>query len=205
MAGVGSSHASKRTRDRATGWISGRRRLAVLLAWCLLAGSRLFAQQEKPSEYQVKAAYLYNFGKFVQWPSKPMASSDADSGPFAICVIGKGPMGQALAAIVEGEKLDGKTVTARTLERMEEASSCRILYIAASEEPHVKRISAWMEGKPVLTVSDIPKFTQYGGMIEFVIEEDKVRFDVNRTASEKAGLTLSSQLLKVARHVSSDK
>jgi hypothetical protein len=169
--------------------------LAGVLLCCLFSGLTVWAQQSKPNEYEVKAAYLYNFGRFVAWPANTAADKD-DS--FAICVIGEDPFGHALDATVVNHTIDGKGVVTRRVANSQEAVSCRILFISSSEKEQLKEILATVEKAGVLTVSDAPEFSKRGGMIEFVLEGNKVRFEVNVTNAEKAGLTLSSDLLKVA-------
>jgi hypothetical protein len=152
-------------------------------------------QASTPSEYEVKAAYLYNFGRFVQWPSKPEDNS------FAICVVGQDPFGPALDSTLAGETLNGKSVVARRISRPQEALDCRILFISLSEDHQLKEVLGALDKTSVLTVSDMPQFAQRGGMVQFSLEGNKVRFEVNLTAAEHAGLTLSSQLLKLATNV----
>ncbi len=157
----------------------------------------LQAQQPKVSEYQVKAAYLYNFGKFVKWPE-----SMADKSKFfAVCVLGQDPFGSTLDSIMAGEELEGKHLVVKRISAAQEADDCRILFISANEESHLKEILQTIDESGVLTVSDIPSFSRRGGMIEFVIDGDKVRFEINLAKAEASRLTLSSQLLKVATAV----
>ncbi len=177
---------------RATALRPGLKTLALLLCFSLhpLNGT---AQQAHPTESQVKAAYLFNFGKFVRWQVPP---SGSDS--FDICVLGKNPFGSALASTVSGEKLDGKDIRVKNISNVADATHCRILFIASSEEGRLKLILAMAKQSNLLTVSDMPGFTQRGGMIELVNQEDKIRFQVNVTAVSDARLTVSSELLKVA-------
>jgi YfiR/HmsC-like len=152
-------------------------------------------QQSRPTEYQVKAAYLYNFGKFVDWSTTGAAVKD-DS--FAICVLGQDPFGPTLDATLAKQSIEGKNVVARRITKPQEALSCRILFISSSEDRQLNGILAALNGAAVLTVSDIPQFSQRGGMIEFTVEGNNVRFEVNLKIAKNAGLTLSSELLKVA-------
>ena len=154
------------------------------------------AQQPKPEEYQVKAVYLYNFGRFVEWPASAKTGNS-----FAICVLGRDPFGAALDTTVAGAIIDNQKLVARRVSSAREATNCRILFISSSESNHGKDILAEVEKVSVLTVSDMPGFAGNGGMIQFVLRENKVRFEVNLAAAEKAGLTLSSQLLKVATEI----
>ena len=155
----------------------------------------LQAQQPKVSEYQVKATYLYNFGRFVQWPASSVA---ANGNSFSICVIGQDPFGAALDTILSGEIIDGKAVVAKRIAKPEDAVNCRVLYISTSEDSRLKGVLAAVDKAGVLTVSDIPQFSQRGGIIQFVMAGNKIRFEVNLTSAQDAGLILSSDLLKVA-------
>jgi hypothetical protein len=168
--------------------------IALAIAWALVGSSCLHAQQSSPTEYEVKAAYLYNFGKFVEWPAKVTAASEL----FSICVLGEDPFGASFDATIASESINGKKVVVKRIAKPQDAVSCRILFISSSEESRLKEILAALDDTSVLTVSDISQFTRRGGMIRFVMEANRVRFEVNLTTAEHAGLTLSSQLLKVA-------
>jgi len=167
----------------------------LAIVWALFSASGLHAQRSKPAEYEVKAAYLYNFGKFVEWPAKIKA---ANAGAFTICVLGQDPFGVTLDATIAGETIDRKSVVAKRISKPQDAADCRILFISSSEESQLKQILATLDKTSVLTVSDMLQFTRRGGMIQFILEENRVRFEVNLTTAERAGLTLSSQLLKLA-------
>jgi YfiR/HmsC-like len=158
----------------------------------------LRAQQPKASEFQVKAAYLYNFGRFVQWPDE-RGTDRSES--FEICVLGADPFGQALDATLAGGMIGGRSVAAKRITKLQDVDSCRILFISSSEESHLKEDLAALDKTRVLTVSDIPRFSERGGMIGFILDGDRVRFDVNLDSAQGAGLTLSSELLKVATSV----
>lgn len=170
--------------------------LAVAFACIAVSGS--YCQQSPPSEYQIKSVYLYNFTRFVEWPAEAPSSKD---GPFAICVLGKDPFGPVLDATLSGGTVAGKSLIARRISRPQDALVCRILFVAGSEEGHLKEILALLDGSSVLTVSDISRFAERGGMIQFVLQKDKVRFEVNLTSAVEAGLVLGSDLLKVAAAV----
>jgi hypothetical protein len=155
-------------------------------------------QHSKPSEYEVKAAYLYNFSRFVEWPGKIMQTQ---SRSFNVCVLGEDPFGPALNSAVANETIAGKSVVAKEIPAPQDAVNCRVLFISSSEDKRLKQILARLGAASVLTVSDLPQFTQPGGMIQFVVEGNRVRFEVNAATAEHAGLTLSSELLKVAINV----
>ena len=178
---------SKKTTNR-TGLVLALSALA--LSQCLPLS--LWAQ-EKPNEYQVKAAYLYNFGKFVTW-----SAPSGEANRFTICVLGKDPFGALLDSVLANQMIEGQTVMARRLARPEDATGCRILFISSSEDHKLKEILMVLAKNGVLTVSDMEQFSERGGMIEFVPQGGRVRFAVNVSNTEDAGLSLSSELLKVA-------
>jgi YfiR/HmsC-like len=169
--------------------------IALVAMGAIFGPLGMSAQKSKPREFEVKATYLYNFARFVEWPTTAAA---AKSDSFAICVLGQDPFGPALDAIVAGETIGGKAVLVKRVLKPQEAVSCGVLYISSSEETRLREVLAGLDKAAVLTVSDIPQFSQRGGMIQFVQESNKIRFEVNLASAEGAGLTLSSELLKVA-------
>lgn len=176
-------------------WFAVALRLILVLALATTTEPVLDAQQVRPTEAQLKAAFLFNFGKYVTWPAIP-----ADN--FSICVLGRDPFGSSLDAIVSGETLAGKPATVRRIRGAQEASSCQIVFISSSEEAHLQATLATLaRSGNALTVSDLPEFVQHGGMIQFVDEGNRVRFVVNLAAARRAGLVLSSELLKIAKVV----
>jgi hypothetical protein len=178
---------------------AGRRLIAGVLAWVWVGVGGLHAQPPRPTEYQVKAAYLYNFSQFIEWPANASAE-DA----FAICVLGQDPFGPILDAALAGLSIDGKSVVTRRLAKPQEGTGCRILFISSSEEQRLKETLTALGKNSVLTVSDIPQFAQRGGVIQFVLAGNRVRFEINLTIAQHAGLILSSDLLKVAVAVRKD-
>lgn len=169
-------------------------RMAMAVALALAVASHLHAQRSGPSEYEVKAAYLYNFGKFVEWPAKGAAEGDT----FTICVLGEDSFAATLDRTVRAETINGKKAVVKPIGKSQDPLGCRILFINSSEESRLKQILTTLDRASVLTVSDMPEFTRRGGMIQFIVEANRVRFEVNLTNAEHAGLTLSSQLLRVA-------
>lgn len=170
----------------------------IAFALTFFAATGLFAQQPKPNEYQVKATYLYNFGRFIKWPGT-VPGGKGDS--FSVCVLGQDPFGSILDSTLAGETLDDKPVVLRRISKPQGAGECRILFISSTEEKRLKEILGSLDEAGVLTVSDMPGFARRGGMIQFVLEGDKVRFEINLASAESARLVLSSELLKVAASV----
>lgn len=186
---------------RFTGNTSPNRRtiFALLIFIFVLSGihTELVGQQLQATESQIKAAYLFNFGKYVSWP--PFSSEH-----FLICVLGRDPFGSALDEIVAGEKIAAKQAEVRRIRSFHDASSCQMLFIASSEDAQIRSVLPELANVPVLLVSDLPGFVERGGMIQFVTEGNRVRFLVNLKAAQKVGLTFSSELLKVAKSVQRD-
>jgi hypothetical protein len=173
-------------------------RAAILIVLLLpLYPTLVAAQKAGATESQVKAAYLYNFGKFVRWQTDRVGSPQT----LTICVLGKDPFGAVLDATVEGESIDGKKITVKRLSTIQDLTACSILFIATSEESRLGPVLSAAQRQGLLTVSDIPHFAEHGGIIGFVTLQDKIRFEVNRSAAEQSHLTLSSELLKVASRV----
>jgi hypothetical protein len=171
--------------------------LSLLAAICFFLGpDNSTAQQSRPTEFQVKAAYLFNFGKFVRWPD---TRSGADT--LEICVLGRNPFGRVLDDTVKGETIGARKVVSRILPDIQDAAGCNILFVSPSEEDHLTKILSTAKQMGALTVSDIPRFVERGGMIEFVVQDERIRFAVNAVPVEEAGLTVSSELLKVATKV----
>jgi hypothetical protein len=171
-------------------------------AWALipalLVSFVLDAQTPKPTEYQVQAAYLSNFARFVEWPAKAAVGGE----PFYVCVLGQDPFGAALDTALKRETIGGAPMAAKRITAAEDAAGCRIVFLNASfsssRKPELKAILAALAPLNALTVSDMSDFTKRGGMIQFVLEGNRVRFEINLRAARNAGLTLSSELLRVA-------
>ena len=179
-----------------------RRRLLgltlALFTFVLAAVPENVPAAPKASEYQTKAAYLFSFAKFVKWPADSPATRGSD---FEICVLGEDPFGGNLDAAVSGKKLDGLPVAVRRLVDVAESKTCRVIFISRSEEAHLAALLATLGPSESLTVSDIPGFSQLGGMIEFVPEGSRVRFGINLDSARHSRLHVSSQLLKIATQV----
>lgn len=149
-------------------------------------------------EYRVKAVALLNFTKFTQWPA---TSFDNPQAPFVVGVLGEDPFGTTLLEATAGETVNGHPVQVRNFTTEDKLAGCHVVFIARSETSKMKSIQKLLATKPILTVSEIDGFCEAGGVIQFLIHENRVRFDVNRNSATEAGLTLSSRLLGVARTV----
>ncbi len=167
----------------------------ILLAACAL---QIRAQALAFDEYQVKAAFLYNFAKFVEWPLGTFGKS---SDPIGICIAGQNPFGSTLEDMVQGKKVGGRTFVVRQLPNAPQAGGCQILFIGTADG---KRTHAWIEaskGFGVLTVGETSDFTDQGGIIAFRLEGERVRIQVALEAADHARLRISSKLLSLAQIV----
>lgn len=174
------------------------RRLAICTTLVLLAATPGLVQAEVTKEYQVKAAFLYNFTKFVEWP--PDRFADAQR-PITIGIVGRNPFGDELAKITGGRKINGRDIVIRLVTSEAEVLSADLIFVSAGEEEHLRDLTAMLQQAGILTVGESPRFAAAGGMITFVLERDKVRFQINQAASEQAGLKINAQLLKLATTV----
>jgi hypothetical protein len=179
----------------------GRVRTTLLLCfvWLLSSSAHPLSADEVPSEYQVKAAFLYNFTKFVEWPDSAFAGSDS---PFVIGIVGRDPFGSILDRTVEGKTVVGRNFVVRRYRTAADMQPCHLLFISESENGRLAKVLQRV-GRHTLTVGDVDKFLQRGGAVNFVIESNKVRFEINLDAADRAGLRISSKLLALARVVKS--
>jgi hypothetical protein len=172
--------------------------LQVALAAGVLFCAGAKAQSDQPSEYEVKAAFLFNFTKFVEWPDASFADPHA---PIAIGIIGEDPFGDSLMRIVAGQKAQGRAIVIIKYRRGDDLRHCQILFISASERQHTTQILAGLQDAGVLTVSDIDGFAAAGGVMQFVMQENRVRFVVNLEAATQRKLRVSAKLLALAQVV----
>jgi hypothetical protein len=169
-------------------------RLRFLLIGLLFLGSTLgMCAQSISKEYQLKAAFLYNFTKFVDWPAQRFVS---DTSPIVIAIVGKNPFGTELDSLVSGRLVKGRPIDVVFLKSGEDISAAHIVFIPEGEE---NRLNATLFGASgILTVGESPAFSANGGIVCFTLINEKVRFEINQASSDKAGLRLSGQLLKLA-------
>jgi len=168
---------------------------AVLGGALACYGAALRGDQQNASAYQIEAVYLYNFSKFVEWPA---SAKSANADPFNICILGDDPFGAVLDATLSGENIQGANLAARRITEARDAAGCKIVFVSSSEESRLKTVLDELENGKALTVSDIREFSQRGGMIQFVVANGKVRFEVNVKNAADVGLSFSAELLEVA-------
>ena len=170
--------------------------LAVIALLSLYVGSnRAYGGEISLTESQVKALFLLNFAKYVEWPSTAFAAVDA---PIVIGVIGEGNFEGELSAAVGNKSVDGRSIHVRQLQTPQEWDTCHILFIRASKKAGLDEILGRIKTKPILTVGETDRFMEQGGAINFVKKEGKIRLEINLDAAQTAGVQISSKLLNVA-------
>jgi len=151
-----------------------------------------------PAEYEVKAAFLFNFVKFIDWPSACHLNATS---PILVGVVGKDPFGDALESVIGQKKVKGRNLTIRRYQDIADIDSCHVLFIAESESSRLDRVFDHLNGRSVLTVSDMDAFTQRGGIIQLYVKANKVRFEINLDSAENINLKISAKLLNLAETV----
>jgi hypothetical protein len=167
----------------------------VTLCLCLAASH--CPAQNVPTEHQIKAAFIFNFAKLVDWPAQ--ANPVADS-PVTIGVLGDNVFHDDLANAISGKNVNNHPLHFEQCGSLADATNCQILFISPSEKSHFTKLIDQLHNSAILTVSETDQFIDDGGMINFVIVDKKVRFQINNDAAKKAGLTISSKLLSLAVH-----
>jgi len=177
---------------------------AVAVAVCVVAPGTLEAQVQTTTtkEYKVKATYLFNFAQFVEWPATVFADANA---PIIIGVLGDDEFGPFLDQIVQGEKIKNRPLIVKRSRTVAELKACHILFISKSEEPRLAAILASLAQSSVLTLGEVEGFAQRGGIINFFLDGEKLRFEINTDAADRCGLRIRSQLLSLSKIVATAK
>ena len=182
------TRSSSRIATRHAWWL-------VLLCFIVMASCHC---ARAATEAQVKAAFIYNFARFVEWPPQSFASDDA---PLTIGVMGGSPIADTLDQITKGKTIGGRRLAIKRLGSGDSPDGCHILFIGASEKARTGAILEKLRDSSVVTVGETGGFMRSGGVIGFVIENSKVAFEINAGAAKRKRLKISSQLLKLAKNV----
>jgi hypothetical protein len=171
----------------------------IIVCWFLSdASPHALSMNREIAEYPLKLGFLYNFAKFVEWPSDSFRSPGA---PFAICIVGHDPFSPDTENELRTRPVGGHPVEFVALKQTDRLNVCHIVFIPVTEKDQAARIVRSLKGSRALTVGESEGFAVRGGIINFTIEEGNVRFEINRLAAERAGLKISSKLLNLARVV----
>jgi hypothetical protein len=173
----------------------------LIVALAFLSWSLGLRGQPLPTEYEVKAAFLYNFIKYVEWPEKVFPSRET---PLTIGILGEDPFGDLLDKAIEGKKSNGRKIVVRRHDQLQNLKDCHLIFISRSERGRLNALLGELRGATILTVSETERFAERGGIINFKMQGEKVRFEINIKAAESAGLKISSKLLSVATVISAE-
>jgi hypothetical protein len=174
--------------------------MKLICLWLAVGRLAVFAAEKNPgaAEYQVKAAFLFNFTKFTEWPASAFASSNA---PMVIGIVGEDPFGQTLDDAVGGEVVRNHPLVVKRLQTDEDLRSCHVVFISRSEKDRIAKVLEKLKGSAVLTASDTKDFAENGGIVNLLLAQGTVKLEINQTAAEEAGLQISAKLMKLARIV----
>jgi hypothetical protein len=156
------------------------------------------ADSSDSSEYLIKAGFTYNFAKLMEWPSNAFPQQDS---PIVIGILGTDPFGGTLDEVLKGKAVNGRVFVVKHLKWGMDVRDCNILFISSSEIAHTDEIFHLVKSLPILTIGETPGFAQRGGIINFIVEDNKVRFEVNVDAAKQADINISSRLLTLAKIV----
>ena len=176
-------------------------RTFLLILLLSLPTWRTRAAEIRAGEYELKAVFIFNFSQFVDWPTNAFKS---ESDPMIIGVLGADPFGPVLDRIIQDEKVRGRSIVVERYARIAEMKRCHILFVSksmAAQWPEIQRI---VDNEPILTVSDMDRFSNRGGMIHLVTEKNLVRMRVNPEVARRANLNISSKLLRLADNTTRD-
>lgn len=188
-------------KRRSCGSRQGRRALGVAAVLLALLPPSAGASPTGASEYQVKAAFLYKFAKFIDWPADALGPADST---FDLCVIGDDPFGKLLDQTVAGKRVSDHPIAVRRIASLDGSAGCRVLFISASESGRLSLLLTRLRDRPVLTVGDVEGFAESGGMVNLKLEARRVRLQINPGVAKRAGLKIDAELLSLAEVVKSD-
>jgi hypothetical protein len=170
--------------------------LALLTA--MVGAIQIGAQGNPSAEYQVKAAFLYNFVKFVEWPPEAFQN---EKSPITLCVFRYDPFGSALDEVIAGQTLKNRQLQARRITKPQDLKACQLVFVSGKEDKHLPEILESLKGASALVVGEGENFAEHRGGIQFFIENKQLRFAINLDAIQRSRLTVSSKLLAMARIV----
>jgi hypothetical protein len=170
--------------------------LTLLLLWWPVGAPS--AEAPPVSETQVKAAYLFSFAKFVKWPAETLPAA---SDPIRLCILNDSSFQVQLDLIARNKSIDGHPILVILVQNAEQSRGCQELFISAATKQNQRPIIESLQGTNVLTVGETEGFVEEGGIINFILQDDRVHFQVNQKAANKAGIKMSSQLLSLAKLV----
>lgn len=180
------------------------RALTSIMLWLAITLVTPALTQAQPGsrEYQLKAAFLYNFAQFTEWPTNAFPN---DKSPLVIGVLGTDPFGKTLDDTVRGEKINGREILIRRFNRVDDTMDCHLLFISQSESDRLEQIFKTLKDRSILTVGETDAFIEKGGIIRFATEHNRIRLRINPEAARQAKLVISSKLLRLADTVRAER
>jgi hypothetical protein len=169
--------------------------LLVMAAGCIVGASVSSAEEPLPTEYQVKAAFLVNFPKYVDWPAEAFAETGS---PIVIAVLGESKVIEEIQKVIAGRTVNGRQIVLKRLAAGEESGVCHVLFVSAAEQQHSPDLLAKLKDASILTVGESDDFLESGGIINLAHRDQKIALEVNLAAADKARIKISSKLLGVA-------
>lgn len=177
------------------GWLKQLKVWPTAIAMIFLIPFKLSAQSPSASEYQLKAAFIYNFTRFVDWPAPASSRTNA---PFVISVLNEDRLADKIVELVKGEQLNGRPIVVRRLDNRSEIANCNILYVSVRDASDIKNQLSTINRRGILTVSDNPNFARWGGLVRFFKEDNKLRMQINIDEARAARFNMSSKLLSIS-------
>lgn len=171
--------------------------MMVILLASFTVSTHLCVAASCYKEDEIKVVLIYHFTKFIEWPPEALRDTDAD---FTLCIFGVNPFGGALTTI-QGKSVKGKPLVIQHVNRTAQLNTCHILFISTSESVYMAQILAYVKTLPIVTISDLAGFARMGGMFNFVRSRDTIGFEVNPRAARRAGVTIRSKLLRLAKTI----
>lgn len=178
------------------GWLTRLKSWPITIAIIFLHPLNLAAQTQSATEYQLKAAFIYNFTRFVDWPPSPTPRSN--TAPFVISVLNEDRLADRILELVKGEQLNGRPIIVRRLDNRSEIANCNILYVSVRDASDMKNQLTTINRRGILTVSDNPNFARWGGLVRFFKEDNKLRMQINIEQARAARFSMSSKLLSIS-------
>lgn len=173
-------------------------RIIITIFFILAHISYVPAEESISKEYLVKAAFIYNFARFTDWPEESFSGSDD---PLVLVIIGKDPFEKAIESIAD-RRVQGRTLRIKRITLPEEIDRCHMLFISTSEKDRLPEILEKIKNRPVLTIGEMEGYAASGGMINFSVIKNKIRFEINIDVAKRSGLQISSKLLRLAKIIS---
>lgn len=174
----------------------------MLLSLSVLLGRAGAVEEHAVGEYQLKAAFIFNFTKFVEWPAPSLAATNA---PFVIGILGEDPFGKSIDDIVQSEKVRGHPLVVKRLKSGDPLEGCQILFISRSEKENLEPLLKQLAARPVLTVGEVDGWAARGVMVNLMVVQGTMKMEINRRQIDRSQLQASSKLLGLAKIVGSEK